>query len=491
MYKVKKDSPWAWMVCLGSFLSQLTIDGIGNSFGVVIDPLVLKIDSNIANVSWIKSIHTTFTFLFAFISSIMIKKVGFRIVILIGTLVSCTAFISSAFLGDYIGLFMSYGVLGGAGIGILFAPANIACAEYFDEWIAISTGIAMSGGGIGTMIVPLVCNYVLMNYGIKGYFFTLAMVSCLNILFQVSASPLKKENQTDNEKCHDKQPTNQMYESDLHLEQRNASDTDKELKLQQRNNSRHGRSNIYSGRKLSELSLKIITDITINRQNSIALNTYMDMIEQEEEIDDRHGSNRLYSLFSLLKDKRMFWYCLANGCYELAFDIPFLFLPDMMIQDKNIPRQKIGTTITILGLFFVIGKFLTGIIVQFMKISPIILSFACMLLLGCCSISLTFCSTYAEFAIASAAYGLMLASVTVFIPLILIEFFGDENLSEAYGLLMFVKMFFVLWGPPIVGTIIDYTGIYKAAFYTSGSFQLLGGLLNSLVFLFQITPDDD
>ena len=86
---------------------------------------------------------------------------------------------------------------------------------------------------------------------------------------------------------------------------------------------------------------------------------------------------------------------------------------------------------------------------------------------------------------------LMIASVTVFIPLILIEFFGDEKLSEAYGLLMFVKMFFVLWGPPIVGAIIGYTGIYKAAFYTTGSIQLIGGLVNSLVFLFQSIPDNE
>ena len=56
---------------------------------------------------------------------------------------------------------------------------------------------------------------------------------------------------------------------------------------------------------------------------------------------------------------------------------------------------------------------------------------------------------------------------------------------------MFVEVFFVLWGPPIVGAIIDYTGLYKAAFYASGSFQLLGGLVNSLVFLFQSVPDND
>ena len=46
--------------------------------------------------------------------------------------------------------------------------------------------------------------------------------------------------------------------------------------------------------------------------------------------------------FLCSKDKRMIWYSLANGFYELAFDIPFLFLPDMMIQDENVPRKKVG-----------------------------------------------------------------------------------------------------------------------------------------------------
>ena len=41
-------------------------------------------------------------------------------------------------------------------------------------------------------------------------------------------------------------------------------------------------------------------------------------------------------------------------------------------------------------------------------------------------------------------------------------------------------------GLPMAGAIIDFTGIYKAAFYASSFFQLIGGLLNMLVFILQL-----
>ena len=38
----------------------------------------------------------------------------------------------------------------------------------------------------------------------------------------------------------------------------------------------------------------------------------------------------------------------------------------------------------------------------------------------------------------------------------------------------------------MIRSIIDFTGTWRAAFYASGSFQLMGGLLNTLVFVFQL-----
>ena len=163
MFIVQRDSRLAWMVCFSCFLAMVTVDGVGNSFGVVMDPLVLLLDSTVANVSWFKSSNTAFQFLFASLASFMLKKVGYRVIILIGTILCTASYIASAFLKNYVGLFFTFGVLGGAGTGMLWTPANIACAEYFDRWKGVSTGIAMSGGGIGTMIVPLFCNFVTIN----------------------------------------------------------------------------------------------------------------------------------------------------------------------------------------------------------------------------------------------------------------------------------------------------------------------------------------
>ena len=222
-----------------------------------------------------------------------------------------------------------------------------------------------------------------------------------------------------------------------------------------------------------------------NGRESVEIDAHRSMMKETKK-GSQIIPSAFYGTWLLLKDRRMFCYCIVNGCFELAFDISFMFLQEIMTREAHIPRHKSGTAITILGLFFVLGKLLTGIIVQFSNISPIVFSFISMLCLGSLSLGITFCLTYEHFAITAGAYGLMLASFGVFNPFILIEFFGNDNLSKAYGLLTWLKMPFVLMGPPVVGAIIDFTGNFKAAFYVSGSFQLVGGLLNIIVFIFQL-----
>ena len=157
----------AWMVCFGAFLTSFTIIGIDSSFGVVIGSLIDVLESNTSTVSWIPSVHSSSMFFFASVSSILLKKFGLRSVILIGTALSCASYLASIFLQNYTGLLLAYGVIGGAGSGLLYTPANIACTQYFEKWKSISTGISMSGVGCGTMVVSLICNYVNIEYGVK------------------------------------------------------------------------------------------------------------------------------------------------------------------------------------------------------------------------------------------------------------------------------------------------------------------------------------
>ena len=145
MFHVKKDSFLAWMVCFGAFVALIASSGIDNSFGVVIGSLMELLDSNTYNVSWISSVHSTLMYLFASVSSIMLKKFSFRSVIIVGTILCSASYLASAFVQNYVGIFILYGVISGAGTGMLYATANIACVYYFEKWKAIATGLSLSG----------------------------------------------------------------------------------------------------------------------------------------------------------------------------------------------------------------------------------------------------------------------------------------------------------------------------------------------------------
>ena len=451
MLIVKKDGCLAWMVCVGAFITQVATIGIDNSFGVVIGSLIELLDSNTSNVSWIHSVHSTFMFLFASISSIMLKKFGFRCVIIIGAILCISSYLASAFLPNYIGLFIFYGVIGGAGSGLLFTPANIACVYYFDKWKAIATGLSMTGVGVGTMGVSMLCNYINITYGCMGYFITLCLITSLTMIFAIFAST----------------------PPDLKLQE--------ELEPVLAQNGR--RSSIAYGTKLAAH-----IEAREGRRRSIALDAHINTLEEyETELTSAADSNnKVKSILMLLKDKRMLCYCMVHVMYELGFYVPMVYLPELMTKDHDISKEWAGTILSVLGLCNMAGKLLTGLLLQCAKISPTILSAISIGGIGICCIGFTFCSIYGHFVILTALYGLILSSVDLFTPLILIEIFGDEKLKEAFGLVMIGKMFSPIWGPPIGGALKDWTGKYNFAFYAAGTFQLIASFFNIIMCAFHL-----
>ena len=471
------------MVCLGVFLTQFTIIGIDNSFGVVIGSLVELLDSNTSNVSWIHSIHSSFMFFFASISSILLKKFGLRSVILIGTTLSCASYIAPIFLQNYVGLLLTYGILGGAGSGLLFTPANIACTKYFDKWRSLAMGISMSGGGCGTMAVSLLCNYINIKFGCKGYFITLSLLSTLTFIFGFFASPLKPTDEEDKGPETNKPPkiviteSATPYNKKIEIGDENLVDP-KENPLQNRSQQRR-RSSIAYGPNLT-----VHMEARQGRRSSIAMDAHIDMVKDKPNTDEKISNTN--GILTLLKDKGMFCYCLVHIFFELAYYTPMVYLPEMMYHDRGISHEWAGTIIAILGICNMGGKVFTGLILQWLKMSPVLFSAITLVLLASSCIGLTFCMTYGHFVGVTAAYGVMLSSVDVCLPLILIELLGDGKLKDGFSLIMVCKMFSPIWGPPIGGALKDWTDHYNLAFYASGSFQLIAAFFNILVLIFQI-----
>ena len=292
------------------------------------------------------------------------------------------------------------------------------------------------------------------------------------MIFALFASTLKDENEEDNKEIQTN-PSIQITPPDLKLQE-----DDEPVAPQNRR-----RSSIAYGPKLAAH-----IEAREGRRTSIALDAHINTLEEYNTESKSAGdfNNKIKNILSLLKDNRMFCYCLVHVMFELAYYVPMVFLPELMMQDHDISKEWAGTILSVLGLCNMAGKILTGLLVQYAKISPTILSAASIGILGICCIGFTFCSIYEHFVILTAAYGLMLSSVDLFTPLILIEIFGEEKLKDSFALVMLAKMFSPIWGPPIGGALKDWTGKYNFAFYAAGTFQLIASFFNILMCAFRL-----
>lgn len=65
-------------------------------------------------------------------------------------------------------LMLTYGIIGGFGLGLIYLPAVVAVGYYFESKRALATGISVCGSGVGTFLFAPLATHLLEAYGWKG-----------------------------------------------------------------------------------------------------------------------------------------------------------------------------------------------------------------------------------------------------------------------------------------------------------------------------------
>ncbi|XP_043218208.1 monocarboxylate transporter 12-like [Amphibalanus amphitrite] len=158
---VPPDGGWGWVIVAASFMCNAIVDGFIFSFGVLLLPLVDEFGESKSKTAWIGSILSGFYLIAGPFVSALANKFGFRVVTIMGAVISSLGFFISAYATSVDFLVITYGLVGGIGFGMIYLPAVIAAGFYFDKRRALATGIAVCGSGIGTFIMaPLVSSLV-------------------------------------------------------------------------------------------------------------------------------------------------------------------------------------------------------------------------------------------------------------------------------------------------------------------------------------------
>ncbi|CAH8514532.1 unnamed protein product [Schistosoma turkestanicum] len=199
----KTDGGWAWIIVLSSFMIQLIIDGTFGGFGVLY--LSLRNDQAFINENYSQTVLSMpgtiqpgfFLCTGAFVSP-LIQMFGFRISGCFGALILGLGMSIASYLTNIHAITIFYGVISGSAFGILTVCAIVSVNYYFDRYRGLASGIAMSGAGVGILLVPVLYNWIIP---IKGWRFSLLMyslgASLLTILSSLAIKPFIRNNQVD------------------------------------------------------------------------------------------------------------------------------------------------------------------------------------------------------------------------------------------------------------------------------------------------------
>ena len=108
-----------------------------------------------------------------------------------GSIVSCAGLALSTIAPNVPILMLTYGVIGGFGLGLVYLPAVVMVSYYFEKRRALATGISVCGSGVGTFLFAPLATALLNEYGWRGANIIFAGL-CLNCaVFGALMKPLE------------------------------------------------------------------------------------------------------------------------------------------------------------------------------------------------------------------------------------------------------------------------------------------------------------
>ncbi|KAK2189446.1 hypothetical protein NP493_106g02042 [Ridgeia piscesae] len=168
---VPADGGWGWVVCWMSFWTNAVIFGMLNSFGIIYVEMLRVFDNGEDDLSfrtsWVGALQISMTFLMSPVVSVLVDLLGIRTTAFAGVVISTTGMLASSFVPTISLLYLTYGLLTGLGISLVYTPSMIILGHYFKRHLGVVNGIVVFGSAVSTMIMPFVLQNLLVNVGLQ------------------------------------------------------------------------------------------------------------------------------------------------------------------------------------------------------------------------------------------------------------------------------------------------------------------------------------
>lgn len=170
-----------WRIVIAAVLVQLCLGAI-YSWGVFLNPLMVAFNADKAEVSIIFTLVVIFYTIGIIIGGLWQDRVGPRIVMLVGGLCFGLGYILASFAGSLLIVYLTYGVLGGIGVGLGYICPIAVCAKWFPDQKGLAVGLAVMGFGAGSLIFSPIAILMITNWDWVLAFRSLGVIFLIVIL---------------------------------------------------------------------------------------------------------------------------------------------------------------------------------------------------------------------------------------------------------------------------------------------------------------------
>lgn len=168
-----------WLVVAAAFAVTFVGFGSAYSFSAFVESLQKDFSASRASVSLVFSLAGFLYFGFGLVSGPLADRWGARRLVFLGMLLTGLGMAAAGAARSLTEIYLAYGLGVGLGIGCSYVPALGAVQRWFVKRRGFASGIAVSGIGVGTLVMPPLASLLIEQIGWRNAYFALGALAAV------------------------------------------------------------------------------------------------------------------------------------------------------------------------------------------------------------------------------------------------------------------------------------------------------------------------
>lgn len=173
------ESKHGWTVVAAAFAVTFIGFGCAYSFSAFMVPLEVEFGGSRAAIAFVFSLAGFLYFGLGAISGPLADHYGARPFAMIGMALLATGLVLAGFARSLVEVYLAYGLGVGGGVGLAYVPVLAAVQRWFVARRALASGLAVSGIGVGTLVLAPLAAWSIGMIGWRGTFWLLGAMAAL------------------------------------------------------------------------------------------------------------------------------------------------------------------------------------------------------------------------------------------------------------------------------------------------------------------------